>query len=206
MFWGPQIVNIGCWTLSVHVASSPQQREDVYTTLAVSGLQINIHILPRACWYSTYQWPEPGYEANLKLFCTCSHISCKSISNLTHIYYWSRTTTFKQFHSSPYSFMQAPLSFNLQPASTNQNELYVTCGVSLQWAPSSPRCCPNPVVIEKHLQKNTGFDCHIGPQDKACYRSDLFSCMKVTPSSNIAFLVSNSLPTSTVVSYPPWRK
>ena len=60
----------------------------------------------------------------------------------------------------------------LQPTQTN----CITCGVSLRWAASSSRCCPNPEVIEKHLQENTGFDGHIGPQDKVCntcYRSHL---------------------------------
>ena len=37
----------------------------------------------------------------------------------------------------------------LQPTQTN----CITCGVSLRWAAPSPRCCPNPEVIEKHLKK-----------------------------------------------------
>ena len=60
----------------------------------------------------------------------------------------------------------------LQPTQTN----CITCGASLWWAASNSRCCPNPEVIEKHLQENTGFDGHIGPQDKVCntcYRSHL---------------------------------
>ena len=34
--------------------TSSNVRRAPYTTLAVSGLQMNIHILPRACWYSSF--------------------------------------------------------------------------------------------------------------------------------------------------------
>ena len=73
--------------------------------------------------------------------------------------------------------IQSPTCFN----QTQTN--CITCGVSLQWAASSPRCCPNPEVIEKHLKKNTGIDGHIGPQDKVCIPAighTLLSCMKMT--------------------------
>ena len=57
----------------------------------------------------------------------------------------------------------------LQPTQTN----CITCGISLRSATPSPSYCPKPELIEKHLKDNTGFEGHIGAQDKVC-----FTCYK----------------------------
>ena len=56
----------------------------------------------------------------------------------------------------------------LQPTQTN----CITCGISLRSATPSPRYCMaylKPELIEKHLIDNTGFEGHIGAQDKVCF-------------------------------------
>jgi hypothetical protein len=56
------------------------------------------------------------------------------------------------------------LIYNLvQPTQTH----CVTCGTSLKH--SSPKVCPQPEVVEKHLRENTDFDGHINDHDKVCY-------------------------------------
>ena len=56
------------------------------------------------------------------------------------------------------------LIYNLvQPTQTH----CVTCGTSLKH--SSPKVCPQPEVIEKHLRDNTDYDGHINNHDKVCY-------------------------------------
>ena len=58
----------------------------------------------------------------------------------------------------------------------------ITCGISLRSATPSPRYCPKPELIEKHLKDNTGFEGNIGAQDKVC-----FTCYK----AHLAILQEN---------------
>jgi len=51
----------------------------------------------------------------------------------------------------------------LQPTRTN----CITCGISLRHATPGPRLCLKP---EKYLKDKTGFEGHIGEQDKVCYQ------------------------------------
>jgi len=60
----------------------------------------------------------------------------------------------------------------LQPTQTN----CITCGIFLRHATPGPRLCLKSEVIEKDLKDKTGFEGHIGEQNKVCipcYRSHL---------------------------------
>ena len=70
----------------------------------------------------------------------------------------------------------------LQPTQTN----CLNCGMSLRHASPSPRPCPNPVMIEKYLQDNTGFEGNVRAQDKVCfpcYKSFLVILLEHKPTS-----------------------
>ncbi len=72
----------------------------------------------------------------------------------------------------------------------------VTCSTSLKH--SNPKSCPQPAVIEKYLQENTGYDGHITDHDKVCY-----ACYRAQPlpSLSLHLGVSDSMSPSQSHSY-----
>ena len=116
-------------------------------------------------------WEKEGHRKNMCCIAQCPEVAMTSLNKASSEQLQSalETAGLMCFTSeipipTPLCKHHYHLIYNLvQPTQTH----CVTCGTSLKH--SSPKVCPQPKVVEKHLRENTDYDGHINDHDKVCY-------------------------------------